>query len=50
MIGLAGGQIASSDNLEATRAMLGELENFPALTKMEKFGLVNLPEVEVAAA
>ena len=46
-MGLAGGQLAGTENTETIRAMLVELQSFPDLTKQEKFNLVNLPEVQI---
>ena len=46
-MGLAGGTIAGSEGIQAVREMLAELATFPQLTKIEKFNLVNLPEVEI---
>ena len=48
-MGLAGGSLAGSHNTEHIRAMLTDLASFPALTKMEKLGLVNLAEVDLNA-
>ena len=48
--GLAGGQVTGTEGTESIRAMLGELASFPALTRQEKFNLVNLPEVTIDAA
>mmetsp|Transcript_17938 Transcript_17938/g.24093 ORF Transcript_17938/g.24093 Transcript_17938/m.24093 type:complete len:131 (+) Transcript_17938:45-437(+) len=47
-MGLAGGQIAGKVGTDKLRQMLAELESFSALTKQEKFNLVNLPEAETA--